>query len=260
MNHLVAKLFVLPLLNKADAILVREEFSLDYLRRNHIKTKVILGVDSAFFSDSMSGKDTVNLLVKEGIPIEHRPLVGMTVFRWKFFGRKDSGEQIKNYTDVIEQTINYLISVMGATVILFPQVVFSDRGTDDRIISLEVASRINDKEHLKVLTSDYPPEALKAMIGQMDMFIGTRMHSNIFALSGCVPVLAISYERKTSGIMRMLNMSDYVLDITDLKIDDVTNKIQKIWSTRDTIRKSLAEENKKLKDKTIQTTEIIKVV
>ena len=48
-----------------------------------------------------------------------------------------------------------------------------------------------------------------------DMFIGTRMHSNIFALAGGVPTIAISYLHKTTGIMEDLGLSDWVIAIEE---------------------------------------------
>ena len=39
------------------------------------------------------------------------------------------------------------------------------------------------------------------------------MHSNIFALSETVPVIAIGYLHKTRGIASMLGMDRWVLDI-----------------------------------------------
>ena len=55
----------------------------------------------------------------------------------------------------------------------------------------------------------------------MDYFIGTRMHSNIFAITSNVKTIAIAYEPKTVGIMDMLGLSSYVIQmgkITEKKL------------------------------------------
>ena len=39
------------------------------------------------------------------------------------------------------------------------------------------------------------------------------MHANIAATSMCVPTLAIAYSHKFYGIMKMLQLDEYVMDI-----------------------------------------------
>ncbi len=40
----------------------------------------------------------------------------------------------------------------------------------------------------------------------MDLFLGTRLHSNIFALVAGVPVVAVAYQYKTFGLMEMIGL------------------------------------------------------
>ena len=47
----------------------------------------------------------------------------------------------------------------------------------------------------------------------LSFLIGMRMHANIIALSQGTPVVAIAYEHKTTGIMRMLRLSAYSISM-----------------------------------------------
>jgi colanic acid/amylovoran biosynthesis protein len=67
--------------------------------------------------------------------------------------------------------------------------------------------------------------------------IGTRLHSVIFSLVGGAPAIAISYNHKVDGIMGMLGLEKYVLDISMMEIS-VANAM---------IRNVLAEEERVLK-------------
>ena len=58
---------------------------------------------------------------------------------------------------------------------------------------------------------------LKKVYGCCDYIVGTRFHSMIFSLCNEVPGIAISYDGyKSIGIMRDMNLSEYVIDIADV--------------------------------------------
>lgn len=74
----------------------------------------------------------------------------------------------------------------------------------------------------------------------MSYFIGTRMHSNIFALSSGIKTLAISYEPKTEGIMKDLGLSEYVIKIENVNSRILNEKFNKLISD-DNYQKKLNE-------------------
>ena len=245
------------ILNRVDLITVREKISLNYLKSLNIKPKVILTADSGFLLKSISPHESQKLLAEQGICEKQRPLVGITVRRWNFPGHGDARLRFANYLEVITRTTQWLISNMKATVVFFPEVIYPPKG-DDRIVSNEVASRIENNQNIRVLTKDYSPQELKGMIGQMDLFIGTRMHSNIFALSMGIPTIAISYENKTDGIMKMLGMSGYVLDIADLMLDDMISAIKMAVSNRNSIKQELERKIPEIENLALHNAKLVK--
>ena len=66
----------------------------------------------------------------------------------------------------------------------------------------------------------------------MDVFLGTRMHSNIFALSGRVPVIAIGYLHKTQGIAAQVGIEDWVIDIQDIEAAGLISKFDQLWNVK----------------------------
>ncbi len=236
-----SKIISLPtqfMLNRVDLITVREEFSLDYLKALAIRPKTILTADASFLVKSIPTDKSMKLLAEEGVRQSQRPLIGITVREWDFPGTSDASFRFANYVQVIKETAEWLISNKKAKILFFPQVIYPPKD-DDTTVSHEIASRIGQKRNVSVLTKDYSPQELKGAIGQMDLFIGTRMHSNIFSLSMGVPTIAISYQKKTDGIMKMLGMADYVLDIADLRFDGITSVIDKAWANRSEIKQQL---------------------
>lgn len=99
-----------------------------------------------------------------------------------------------------------------------PQVIFETAHDNDLHVAERIRGRVPDslRQRVLLITDDLAPGALKAAISQMDAFVGTRMHSCIFALSAHVPTIAIAYEPKSDGIMEMLGLPDYVLPAAGL--------------------------------------------
>ena len=101
--------------------------------------------------------------------------------------------------------------------------------------------KLENKTSFIVKSDDWSPYELKALISNFDGFLGTRMHSNIFATSVGVPTVAIAYEKKTNGIMHMLDLNDYVVEINNISSDELIFKINKIMNGKNNaiIRKKL---------------------
>jgi colanic acid/amylovoran biosynthesis protein len=91
----------------------------------------------------------------------------------------------------------------------------------------------------------------------MDLFLGTRMHSNILALSMGVPTVAISYQKKTDGIMEMLELSDYVLDMANLATCDILAAVERAWANRFDLRRQLSERIPNMEQLALRNAELI---
>ena len=92
---------------------------------------------------------------------------------------------------------------------------------------------------LHLLNDVYEPEQLKGMIACMDVFVGTRMHSNIFAIGAGIPTAAIAYQQKTSGIMEELGFADLVIDIGDITEDKLVALYRRLCDRQAAIRDHL---------------------
>jgi colanic acid/amylovoran biosynthesis protein len=65
------------------------------------------------------------------------------------------------------------------------------------------------------------------------------MHSNIFALSEGVPVIAIGYQHKTRGIAEMAGMGDWVIEIQAVDETLLVARMEALWEQRLKIREQL---------------------
>jgi colanic acid/amylovoran biosynthesis protein len=227
-------------LNRARVVMVRESISLQVLgkcglRKDHCR----LIPDLAFGFESAPAEEAEAWLVQQGIdPAQDRPLLGLTMINWGAqdiqFGWQD------RYEAAVAGAARYFIEQYQGKAIFIPQVWGPLPSQDDRVPAGRVSARLSDlAEHVHLIHEPLPPELLKAVYGQMDLFIGTRMHSNIFALSEGVPVIAIGYQHKTEGIARMLDLGDWVIDIQRVDEKELIQLLRHLVEQREDLRKKI---------------------
>ncbi len=203
-------LLVKPLLKKAKIIYPREKLTYERLKQYGLNN-IALKSDAAFNLNSVSC-DTLNKYSFKA----HSINIGITVRKWL-----DEHSQ-KNYEHQILQFITKKLEEDPNIVFYFmPQVIYEKGNDNDINVSLKIKKMIPQslQGRVFIITDDLHPSNLKYIIGKMDYFIGTRMHSNIFALESKVKTIAIAYEPKTIGIMDMLGLSSYVI-----RMEEVTEK------------------------------------
>ncbi len=163
-------------------------------------------------------------------PVKLQPAkiqVGITVRSW--FG---GDQRLDRYIQAFAATIDYLAEYQNAHIYYLPQVIAANFGDDDRLIAERVQRQLHHPQAFTLLTQDLHPLELVELCSRFDFFIGTRMHSNIFALINEVPVIAIEYEHKTRGIMEALGLGEMVVSINDVTAPLLQDRVEKLMTRR----------------------------
>lgn len=87
-----------------------------------------------------------------------------------------------------------------------------------------------DTERISCLEEEYTAPQLKYIISQTDFFIGSRMHSNLAALTTSTPTVALAYSYKFDGTFKMFNVSECVIQVKDMQADEVSSVIDKVMN------------------------------
>ena len=245
--------FVKWVLNKVDLITTREATSKKILEDIGVTAPVFVTADAAFTLPPIPQKEAMMIVEQETKIPKNKLMVGVTVIPWSFPGeRGDVDKKFENYLKAVAGAADHLIEKLNAHVIFFPQVILPPM-KDDRPVSKEVFNRIQNKSSVTVLTADYAPEQIKGMYGCMSLLIGTRFHSCILAQSMNVPTIAIEYSgHKALGIMKLLDLQEYVCDINTITTDELISKIDNIWAERDEVKKKLEKNIKVMQAKSME--------
>jgi colanic acid/amylovoran biosynthesis protein len=210
---------------RAALICVRERRSLDLLQQFGCAQRALWLPDMAF--GAPSGTVPAQLLLDHADRLATPPAfrVGMTVLNWSGQNFTFTGQAA--YEDAMLGCIDAL-TARGGVVMLFAQCCGPSAAEDDRHVGARLQARAAMPERIFLIAEPLPPPALQAAYGQMEYFIGTRMHSVILALNAGVPALAIGYLHKTSGVLEDLGMANRCYDINTLTAAELIGGFERL--------------------------------
>jgi polysaccharide pyruvyl transferase WcaK-like protein len=132
--------------------------------------------------------------------------------------------------------IAHLVTAHDADVVVFS--MNRPPAADDRAFAARLCSALPEPvaDRVRVLGSDYSPARLKALVGRMDVFIGTRLHPSRFALSAGVPTLTLHDRDKVRGLMEMAGKAEWHLPVTGSASGTVIRAVDRLIEHRVTVR------------------------
>jgi colanic acid/amylovoran biosynthesis protein len=241
-----------PVFNRVSLIIVREDLSKQYLVQNNISTpKVAITADLAFTLSPASKKRALDILSQEGIEILDRPIIGINASRLiqKYIGGNIHKSEEK-LDDILARTIDTLLEKLDVNILLVPHVFEPGPITDDRTAIGEIYLKVKNKSRVSVITGEYSPQELKAIIGLCDLFVGARMHATIASTSMLVPTVGLAYSPKMYGIIgEMLGQQKYIVDIKNINYDKLLNTILEAWENQTSIKADLEKRMPIVKDR-----------
>ena len=252
--------FARYVLNSVSLITVREEITLNILKNLGIrKPPIYLTADSAFLLPPTSEGRVYEILSSYGVNPKEK-IIGISVSSSISMLQYNSKSKVdyNHYKNVMIQIINYLTDKLDVKVILVPHVTSPGIMNDDRIIGAEICQKLKNKRKAVPISEELTPEELKGIIGRCDLFIGSRMHANIAALSMAVPTIAIGYSHKTWGIMKMMEQEEFICDFQEVTVSNVMAKIDKAWQNKEKISEELKQKTKIVQERAFYNAILVK--
>ena len=214
------KFLVRIVLNRVNAIFVRENFSNDFLKSiGVIKPHIALATDSAFLCSFPTPAPATQ---------PARAVVAITARRWY----APAAQQ--QYEHVLADFADWLVNDVDCDVHLVPQVIATTQNDNDSAVLTRVLQYSKNAMTGRVVLLPNPAglSELWGWYGGFHAVVGTRMHSVIFALTHYVPCIAIGYEYKTKGIMDALGLDPFVVPIDNCTLQNLQQLYRKIEAER----------------------------
>ena len=111
---------------------------------------------------------------------------------------------------------------------------FATKFPQDVTVTKDIQKKMKHHERTTIIDENLLPERIIEITSELDIIIGTRLHSLILATNSETPIIAISYHTKVQDFMSLVGASDRCIQIDDLSDDDyaltkLVNKVANNW-------------------------------
>lgn len=233
-----------------DLITVRDKSSKNNLEVIGVKNQIYIGADSTFAMPDYFVQDTQQ---PDKISNSKRPLIGFNVRSWLYRKHwiKDehhifcakylvTQEEVERQVKVFSKVIDYVVTAYNADVIFLSFSYLNAKYDYDNELIDEILGFVEHKDRVKVLREKNSYLELVKLIVEMDLVIGMRLHSLIFAALANVPMIGINYAPKNEAFMQMIGQGLYSIDIRDFNEEFLIHKVDELWEKKDKFKQGLA--------------------
>lgn len=218
-------------LSNCKLVLARESISSDYVKES-IDMSLPLFPDLGFFLETNEQNSMKEYLLKKGIPLNKKRCVAITMRPYRFPGEKDPIQAYNNYKETFVKFIKYLQS-SGYHTVLIEHTLSHNTHENDGTSIKEIIPHLDGVDYTFLSDNNLNCRQLKGIYSHFDYIIGTRFHSVIFSMGEGVPALAISYGgNKGQGIMRDMDLSEYVIPIEAVSYEEIQDKFNSLVINR----------------------------
>jgi polysaccharide pyruvyl transferase WcaK-like protein len=223
------------ILRRVDLITVRESITQSYLDELGVRDNVRRVTDPAFLlpTDPVELPDEIEQVLQAGaIGLNLAPLMTR-------YNRLSS----QAWTQKALELLKAVRGVSTRPIILIPHVMmspytFPDNDDYQFMQSLLHAMAPNEREGIFLYDARcHSSKQIKWLVSQLRLFIGSRLHATVAALSSCVPTFCIGYSIKSRGIFRdIFGHERWVVHVADLSAEQLATRIQSLLDEESAVR------------------------
>jgi colanic acid/amylovoran biosynthesis protein len=211
-------------LEDMDLVALREDISYSIVQQYGLKN-IVRAADHALLTKNVASKNTHKQLI-----------IGFTIRQWL-----DKRKQSAFETSIVT-ALEKFARLTGIKIQPILQVDASEYGEDDSAATNVVIQELKNKgvEVLPIKKIHSVQDAL-TVYSSLTLFLGMRMHSNIFASIQGIPFVAISYEHKSEGIARQLGMEKYCISCQKIESKKLYDLLVEVYTKRKILSKQLTD-------------------
>lgn len=260
-KNTIAKTIARIILQKATVIYSRDRAGVvetrGLLGSGHNDGKIRFCYDVGFVVDpAKPGDMDLDGLTERGSG--DSPVVGLNVSGLLFMGGYTQNNMFGlrvDYRKLVYNVIEHLIRQKDATILLVPHVFGpKEHAESDAAVCEVIYAELKQKYQNKLYMArgKYDQSEIKYIIGLCDLFIGSRMHACIAALSQSIPAVAIAYSKKFIGVLQTINAGYSVADPRELESGDILTIIDRVYDQRASIKRQLERTMPAVKEAVLQ--------
>lgn len=227
---------VAKILNKVDLITLRDELSLEEIKKMGVKANALVTADPALSMEGIDSKTSRELLENEGIS-KDRKLLGISMRDWK--------DCTADFWDKFSSCVDEICKKYDLLPVILPL-----KQPEDFAVSQKIQSGLESESY--ILRKKYNAEEIVGITGECELVIGMRLHSLIYAAAKGIPAIGISYDPKVKGFVDYIGTSKNV-EIKDFTEEELLNIADYIMKNKDGIKEELRKKTDTFKEKVEKT-------
>jgi polysaccharide pyruvyl transferase CsaB len=203
---------------KADLITVRDDGSLEELRAMGLsKEKIIITADAVF--SLPTGQRELGQAILQKYNLGQKPLIGFALRHWK-------GEE--RFSREFAQAAALLSQKYDAQIVFIPL-----QFPNDETISEDVKKLMGDKAaNAFVLPRSFNAQEYLAIVSNLQLLVGMRLHALVFAALNNVPFLGVSYDPKVDRFVAAM-AGKVTGDIEHITALEIMQGAEELWQKKD---------------------------
>lgn len=223
------RFFASFILSRCETIFARGEKSYEHLQQLQLKTNIQLAPDIAFLhsiGDALTENniEKLNIKLSQCRKAKHQgnKIIGVcpsTVVQ------KNTANNKVGYVNTLTKVITNLMD-RGYYIVLYPNATKEHkplvRRNNDIPLILEIEEKVLQvnsgyKEQINTFDFNLNCDAVSMLIKELDINLVSRFHAMIFSVNVSTPPIVIGWSHKYLEIMNMFNLSDCVIDFSEME-------------------------------------------
>jgi len=253
-------------LNNMDLITTRDKDTFE-LYRGLVGSRIPLRFtgDVGVLLEPVDPLTAKRIMAQEKIDKNNGLLIGTSITRrllsHSFPEISDYNERYEKGLNEIANVFDRLIANYRSNIVFIPHCIEYTTNNDDRVVGNDILEKMKNKANFKVITKEYTPQELKGLMGQLDVFVGDRVHALISALSMNVPCCALAYRSDTRPynlVGKDFGQEKWIFEVDTFNNNALYELLTDLISSNKEIRRSLPLMTQRAKEKALLNGQLLK--
>jgi len=229
-----------------DFITVRDKGSLENLQRAGVSNpRIVLTADAAILVKPSAPERALTLIQAAGIdPCGEILALNVSAYldSWSRPGRKPMSTE--HFVSVYSSAVNRVLAQIEVPVL------FVATQHHDMNLTRALLARISAPRGAGIVSNiDCNHFDIQAVLGQVALLFGMRLHSLILASSSCTPICGLPHQPKVDYYLRTVGLDEFSLSFDNFSEENLSAHLLRSWEARHFIRGRLAERIPLLKER-----------
>ena len=240
-RHGASRALARTVLHGADAIMTRDRNCVPLVRE-------LCGRSPAFCPDVAftleSGPPAQLSVDPAGLGLDTDEIIGFNVSGLLYMGgytRQNMFGLKSEYRELVNQLVEALLSTTSAQLLFVPHVFGPEEQEEIASAAIVRSGSARYPGRVFMMRGALSERELKWVIGRTRLFIGSRMHACIGALSQCVPAVGLAYSDKFLGVFQSAGVGSSIIDLRKADTSEVISGVLRAWQARTTLEEELRQ-------------------